>query len=139
LEEDEAMQELWAALLANASAEDPNDRRISAAFPEILRQISPQDARLMNLLYEIAKENNDWADRSVGNSLQIQARVPELNQEQLVNCLENLLHHSLLDTDIAVMSGSQGRREFEARERNFAVSPFGARFVLACQPPKKKQ
>lgn len=55
LEEDEEMQELWAALLANALVEDPNDRRIPAALPEILRQIS-QDARLLNTLYEIRRK-----------------------------------------------------------------------------------
>lgn len=49
------MQELWAALFANALVEDPNDRRISAAFPEILRQIS-QDAKLLNVLYEIRRK-----------------------------------------------------------------------------------
>ena len=49
------MQELWAALLANALAEDPNDRRVAVAFPEILRQIS-QDARLLNVLYEIRRK-----------------------------------------------------------------------------------
>ena len=46
------MQELWTALLANALTEDPNDRRVPGAFPEILRQIS-QDAKLLNVLYEI--------------------------------------------------------------------------------------
>jgi len=49
------MQELWAALLANALTEDPNDRRIPDAFPEILKGIS-QDAKLLNVLYEIRKK-----------------------------------------------------------------------------------
>jgi hypothetical protein len=48
------MQELWAALLASALAEDSNDSRIPAAFPDILRQIS-QDAKLLNLLYEVRR------------------------------------------------------------------------------------
>jgi Abortive infection alpha len=46
VEEDEGLHTAWATLLANAA--DPNIESISAAFPEILRQMSPHEARLLS-------------------------------------------------------------------------------------------
>lgn len=50
LEEDESLQERWAALLANAAS--PGGSRIRRAFPEILKQLSPSDAAFLDDLFQ---------------------------------------------------------------------------------------
>lgn len=54
-------------------------------------------------------------DRSVGNSLAFKREVLESDLEQF-NCLETLMNHSLLKTDIEAVSGCRERMECESRE-----------------------
>jgi len=49
LEEDAGLQEKWAALLANAAS---STSELSPAFPEILKQLSPAEARLLDGVYD---------------------------------------------------------------------------------------
>ena len=46
VEEDEDLHTAWATLLANAA--DPDVESVSPAFPEVLRQMSPFEARLLS-------------------------------------------------------------------------------------------
>jgi hypothetical protein len=50
LEEDESMAERWAALLANAA--NAGEEEVPPSFPEILRQLTPGEARLLDRLIE---------------------------------------------------------------------------------------
>ena len=50
LEEDESMQDRWAALLANAADPTP-ETSVPPAFPDILRQLSPEDAMVLDRIY----------------------------------------------------------------------------------------
>jgi hypothetical protein len=54
LEEDGDHQERWAALLANASATGP--AKVHNSFNEVLRQLSPREARFLDHLYDSAVE-----------------------------------------------------------------------------------
>src|SRR5437879_3494652 len=48
LEEDDSLQDMWAALLANSASA----KSVEAAFPEILRQLSPADAHLLKSCFQ---------------------------------------------------------------------------------------
>ena len=50
LEEDENLQGMWAALIANASAPD-GDMRVRVGFSTILKDMSPDDAKLLRFFY----------------------------------------------------------------------------------------
>src|SRR5712692_3782946 len=50
LEEDEAMQDRWASLLANAA--DPNSEvSVLPSFAEILKELSPKEAAILDTLF----------------------------------------------------------------------------------------
>jgi hypothetical protein len=58
LEEDDYLQERWAALLANAA--DPSGAvPVSAAFPRILKDLCSEEVRILDKLYERVAQN-DW-------------------------------------------------------------------------------
>lgn len=46
MEDDEDMQERWANLLANAAIDEPG--RVRAAFPQILHELEPEEAALLD-------------------------------------------------------------------------------------------
>jgi hypothetical protein len=56
LEEEPRLQELWANLLANA-ADPRSTRSVAASFPEILKTLSADEARLLDGLYSGAVES----------------------------------------------------------------------------------
>lgn|SRR5262249_22193729 len=58
LEENDDLQDLWANLLANAA--DPEYKSlISTAFPEILRQLSKDEAVFLEAFYEVGARANE--------------------------------------------------------------------------------
>jgi Abortive infection alpha len=67
VEEDEDLHTRWAALLANAANPDFPD--VPPSFPEILRQLSSQDANFLNSLDGAAQEFNSFDGRSQAWSL----------------------------------------------------------------------
>ncbi len=50
LEEDITLQDMWSSLLANA-ADPHNTLKLDGTFVEIAKQLSPQDAKLLELIY----------------------------------------------------------------------------------------
>jgi hypothetical protein len=56
LEEEPSMQERWANLLANAA--DPRQKSpVEPIFTTILKEITSREAKLLDALYEVAREN----------------------------------------------------------------------------------
>jgi len=62
-EEDEDLHTMWAALLANAASPE-NAKGGYAGFVAVLRQISPDEAALLNWIYDNALENRNNVDPS---------------------------------------------------------------------------
>lgn len=101
LEEEEDMQEAWAALLANAAV-DPSAALV--AFPRILAELSPSHARLLNLLA------TDYEDRVGGFSR------TSLNDEEALVLWDNL---GLSESGSEPMHLGMGQEKMAARERDF--------------------
>jgi hypothetical protein len=59
MEEDESMADRWAALLANAA--DPATPAVPPSFPEVLRQLTPLDAKLLDFVvnYNVDSKHED--------------------------------------------------------------------------------
>jgi len=135
VEEDEKMQDLWAALLANASAQT-DEREVSPAFISVLGQLSPLDAHVFRTL-----EGRTDTTRYVGRTSELRFHFRGYTATQVSASLENLLHNSLLESEAIVISErstATDRRRTDATDHDFRVTPFGIRFFQACEPPKAK-
>lgn len=62
LEDDEHLHTMWAALLANAASPGHSDQ-VKPGFTAILKQMSPDEAELLNLLYTHASSKSDEVER----------------------------------------------------------------------------
>jgi hypothetical protein len=96
-EEDEAMADKWSTLLANAT--DPAAPEVPAAFPDVLRQLEPAEARIMDHTYEalmtIAPEFRDQVGVLKAALIPME-RVPEA---RLAYHIDNLMRLRLIRGD----------------------------------------
>lgn len=140
LEEDVYLQELWAALLANASTDTADE--ISAAFPEVLRQLSARDVAVLDFLFKRSFEVPGPV-HDLGTSVELHVSMGQYTDTELFHTLEMLLHHSLIATAMETEATHQQLEAAgllqESMARHFRVPPFGARFIRACQPPETTQ
>ncbi|HEY5374834.1 MAG TPA: Abi-alpha family protein [Polyangiaceae bacterium] len=123
LEEDESMQARWANLLANALTSDSADVRI--AFPKIMSELEPSEARLLDRL---ANNKGDpriphtWAITELGVS------EADLENVERLELIRYELTTALTYGDITDLSG--------ASREGFSLTSFGRAFVEACQAPQ---
>jgi hypothetical protein len=130
LEEDDSLQDMWAALLANAATAQGEPE---VMLSEILRQLSPADAHLLRRCFrEIVAGPIDRSGGffSVGKS--IDAWAKDLNRQDSkqpypVSALsfENLLRLGLLSPSTFLVDGEGGT----------FLSKIGWRFIYACENP----
>lgn len=119
VEDDDELQDLWANLLANAA--DPQTRTIvGRAFPEILRQLSRQEALFLNAVYELVGEEHKSMSLPINNG-----SLPALNRIEQ----ENLMRLGLLGRDTIMVNGQGG---------GTSLTPYAHEFVKACRAPKQR-
>jgi hypothetical protein len=136
IEDDDDLHTMWAALLANAAV-GSDERELSPAFPEVLRQLSSRDANVLKKLFDVAtKEANPSG--YLGTTAEVHNHFPELTDLQLFDGLENLIHHSLIEADSVVIAVNPASGDPGDYERQYRISPFGQRFIHACEAPTKK-
>ena len=127
---------MWAALLANAAV-DSDERELSPAFPEVLRQISGRDAYVLRELFQLAMTKEE-PPRYLGTMAEIHQCFHGLAELQLYDCLENLIHHSVLASESPIITVNNPPGNTEAYERQYRITPFGGRFIHACEAPRKQ-
>jgi Abortive infection alpha len=115
LEDDESLQDKWAALLANAST---SPGTVLPAFPRILEQLSPREAALLE---ELAGANNWWAPT-----------------DQNVVWAENLQRLGLLEK-VKPLPIRVNNEPMGPQEDLFQLNALGHAFLTACHPPAAKQ
>jgi hypothetical protein len=129
LENDEYLQERWAALLANAGRCE--DSELLPSFVEILRQLSPLEAHLLDRMYSRVIDERSSTPGTVperimvGNARQFMAELPN-HELRVRTALANLGR-------IGLISGSPGA---EMTPLFFTLVGFG--FVSACRRPTGK-
>lgn len=128
LEEDHSLQDMWAALLANNAM----GNSLETIFGEILRQLSPADARLLrNCFHEVMSSP---MNRETGRFLileSLQTWMDELRQERTDIPLsslsvENLQRLGLVSMEGVSINGVGG----EPR-----LTEIGLQFMYACEDP----
>jgi hypothetical protein len=131
LQEGESMASKWASLLANAA--DPAQRvQVQPAFGEILRQLTPNDARILDALY--FPEGTSRTKPSAGGSRMIKQFVSglELSYAEVSLSVDNLLRLRLCMASEPKpgMFGASLTTPGEVRS-----TVLGQQFLLACTPP----
>jgi hypothetical protein len=134
LEEDENLHSMWAALLANAS-EPHNSTKVEASFIAILKQISPEEAKLLNWFRDFGEPKFDTLTTSIvleymkftgvtsteANAIVVQRRFDALESYQLLR----RVYFQIASVEPLPSSPTMTDR--------------GRAFLEACQPPKPKE
>ena len=142
LEDDDTLQEKWAALLANTSAEPD---RIPASFPDILHSLSPAEVRFLDRAFENVAGRDVRIDEATDHempqfSVGIKADLPideRILQDADEVMLDNVQRLGLIrfipGTPITVGSQVIGNPD------EYLISAFGKAFIRACRTPGKRQ
>lgn len=121
-EDDEAMLSRWAGLLANAAAGTDIGAAVLPSFPRILAELSPEEAVILDVLYEDADP----------------ARVPSLyfrySEDPMLSEETDPLR--LLEASWEDIPLSDDPPEYLHTVSRLTGTALGLSFVLACTPPK---
>lgn len=124
LNENEELHRKWVALLANAATSD----EILPSFPEILKQMTPDEARTLDRYYDLLTSNepkDQW--RTNWGRL---GPVTVTTQEVKVIVIEKLERLALISWTPIVGTGSHERG-------HLYITQLGEAFIRACRWPKK--
>jgi hypothetical protein len=126
-EDDESMQERWANLLANAMTE--SSAKVARAFPKILGELEPVEARILNAM---AEDKGTFLGANSGTRIG-KGKMKDLPLTGLINLerLELIALGQLQPTP-------PGKRVLSATDalRVMRLTQFGISFIRACQAPK---
>ena len=144
VEDDDDMQSRWAALLANAATTNS----VHPSFIEVLRNLAPDEARLLDKLYDACKLKNTsrvrpWVD-SISIAEQTRRRSAGENPEDAFANLVRLgliqASYEMIDrpTALKIVGGHPqiiGRSELKEESE---LSEIAFKFVRACRAPNLK-
>jgi len=150
VEDDESLSDMWASLLANgASHEDA--QKVRPGFTAILKQMAPDEAALLNWIYDEAEKlipakdilepfpqsNLVPAYASIGfgvYSPDPPAGLPSatVNAWEFGSCFDSLEAQQLIRTRYDVVTSGNPAPYF-------SLTYLGAQFVRACRPPAPKK
>lgn len=127
IEEDDTLQDRWAALLANTAS---GVSMIHPAFIEVLKQLSGLDVFVLDVLWQLKNEGNRRPDKYIlGKSIEIAdgRRRFGLDGTDLIDEVEkfgvfgNLIRLGVMDFDYD-----------EGGKRHYVITQFGHIFIYAC-------
>lgn len=145
IEDDDEMQTRWAALIAN---EATNVGTVHPSFVEILKQLAPADARLLDTLYDHCTRRKTttvrpWVDAETMYSYDAEER------QNAHEAFSNLLRLGLIQPTYELISGkptkfSVGNAVGVSRGQpklkdSYELTDVACRFVQACRAPRKKE
>lgn len=138
-ENDDPMLDRWASLLANAS--DGSAPNVQVGFPEILRQLSPTDARVLDRVFDVVAPNvapdRRQRDGALASGL---VRDLGIQEEAFAISFGNLARLGLCAPHAIGMSDdaqTEGKPTL-IQSTNIEIvclTDLGEAFVSACRPP----
>jgi hypothetical protein len=117
LEEDDGLQDRWAALLTNAATDGV---KVHPAFIDILRQLTSLDAQFLDRISKLASPDDSVVASTFGIEFGDSDVFNSLN-------LENLERLGLIWTTTVTVNGAPPRH---------GITKFGSEFIRACREPK---
>lgn len=125
VEDDPDLRERWSALIANAATYGETS---TAAYADILKQLEPMEARVLNELYATVTTVAPDLRHTVGVRREdIQVRH-NLTVEDYQALADALMRHRLV-------AAPRTWKGVENEYSTLTITSFGARFVRACRPP----
>ena len=134
LETDESLSDKWAALLANAA--DPAQQvRVQPGFAEVLRQLTPVDAQILERVYSgVTADTFQLGNEPESIIVESYAKEMGLSLADFGVYMDNLLRLRLC---------GPRTRAFNVEQYSVALTPavwvvptrFGQAFLLACASP----
>jgi hypothetical protein len=134
LEDDDYLTSKWAGLIAGAATGE----RPLPAFADILRQLTPEEARILDRLYENAPHRPTGWVQHIENKEDLQRWIGLDNQEFLVR-IQNLQRLELIVEQRPII-GRQPTRGMEGWQETgpTGLTALGAAFVRACRGPAER-
>lgn len=132
LEEDEGMQERWANLLGNAAT---GFSGIKANYVEILKELSPLEATILDTIYKAASAEQDYKKRKEMQFDKTKiCKIFSLTPEDSDLIIQNLYRLGLCQPpgSSGIMFGDE--RVGLQTTNIFELTSLGFHFVKACQP-----
>jgi Abortive infection alpha len=126
MEDDESMQERWAALLANAATD--SEDKIKLAYPKILAELEPKEALLLERLWEKTPNPAEEPFETFGyDDTRDLVDIPELYNLDRLGVLRWVramptMPGTVSDANSETLAGVQ-------------LTELGWEFVKACNPP----
>jgi hypothetical protein len=149
LEDEDDIQRRWAALLANAASPD---NKILPAFAEILHQLTPVQANILQWMYEMKTEPiagwvSHWPDVA-RSDIESTFNLSHADYALLITDLERL---NLIEPRRDIKAGAVGaevpmdellqlvvdRWNSRVKYESIGFTTLGLGFIAACTPPKK--
>lgn len=140
LEDDDSLVDRWAALLANAANEETAEQ-VSAGYVDVLRQLDPMDASILQNVYRVCALN--WRQVGLPWTSIIgsgkRAGVPAEEMEIAVGNLERLglvTHPSKSRVAGLPKDSAEGGDPQHPADSGVFLTAFGCAFLKACTPPE---
>jgi Abortive infection alpha len=138
LEEDEDLHTMWAALLANAASPE-NPTKIRPAFIAILKQMAPDEAALLNWMFDQYSTNR--TNRITAKEVETAFHDPLVSA-----CLDGLESSQLVRSsrtpevvNIRAFPSKPFPVTLQSLPDFYSLTDRGYEFVTSCQPPKPKE
>jgi hypothetical protein len=123
LEDDDEMVERWASLLANAAG----DGDVPPSFPNVLRELEPSDARVLDLAYGLLMQLGPPLRLKMGAKREAMLRESGLDEARYDYHVDNLIRLRLLRPMISLNG--------DPDSSSVMLTEFGQAFVRSCLPP----
>lgn len=130
-EDEPGLQGMWAKLLAQAATEP---HTVSPAFPKILAEMSPADARILKTLFEWLYVSNhstlmSLGDMSKGSPFVLSEILLSINNLSRLGLIEDSFEEAYIH---GFKTAEDLHRLFTDFEAGAKITLFGATFLAAC-------
>jgi Abortive infection alpha/Protein of unknown function (DUF2806) len=136
IEDYDELQTRWAALLANESLEPGS---VHPSFIEILKQLSPEDARLLDRIHDWCESRKtrriEWANQTIGQARREEAALQNLIRMGLVRSDYELFQDN---KHLKIVGGQPQVFWTPKLEEDYELNDLDVSFVQACRAPKAK-
>lgn len=133
LEEDDFMQTKWAALLAN-TIDSTYQFDIHYSYVEILKQLSPFEAQLLDKIYIEAKSNPENDKTKISFSKEKILELTNISSDRFNILVDNLFRLNLLQPPASHGGVSIGKYPVSLRTyETIQITSLGYDFIKACR------
>jgi hypothetical protein len=149
IENDEALQDLWAGLLASASEESDS---LSPSFIETLKQLTPAEAKTLNQCYDYDNLTMEESHRLLYASLRDNVTLRRATEtfERLglirreydlrqgpANLIDQFFISAKTQTQVSPFYNHRTKDDLPELTYELRFTEYGVQFMKACRGPKK--